>query len=428
MNSPASPAPAKAAGAPRVFVYLSELLGRRVAGADGRRLGTLVDLKVRLGEAFPKVVTARVRTRRRAVLSFPWPGVATFSGDTVVLRPGAESGPAPPEIPAEEMLLREELLDKQVVDTSGAKIERVNDVHLLVLNGDLRLVHVDIGKRGILRRLGLLKPVEGLTRWFFEYEFPEVLVSWKYVQPLGADLGRADLKLNVGARGLHDLHPSELADILEDLDRENRGRIFTTLSLAKAADTLQEVERRLQRSLIEAATPEKASDLLEEMDPDEATDLLAGLSEEKKAKLFQGMERPSREALQELLTYEEGTAGRIMTKDFLSVREDQTVGDAVREFRSSTHPLDSVAYIFVLNPGGHPLGVITLRHLLLVDRETPVRSIMNPRLVSVRTDDNVETAADVIAKYKFLMVPVVDAENVLAGVITFQDIMEERRR
>jgi magnesium transporter len=372
-------------------------------------------------------VTARVRRRRRAVLSFAWPGVATFAGDTVVLKPDAEPRPAPPEIPAEEMLLREELLDKQVVDTFGAKIERVNDVHLLVHDGDLRLVHVDIGKRGILRRLGLLRPVEGLARWFFEYEFPEVLVSWKYVQPLGADLGRADLKLNVGSRGLHDLHPSELADILEDLDRENQERVFKALDLEKAADTLQEVAPRLQRSLLEAAPLEKASDLLEEMEPDEATELLAELPREKKAELILGMEKPHRKVLEELLTYEEGTAGRIMTKDFLAVREDQTIGDAVRAFRDTTHPLESVAYIFVLDPEGHPRGVITLRHLLLADRETTVRSLMNPHLITVRTDDDIKSVADVLGKYKFLMIPVVDAAGVLVGVITFQDIMEETR-
>jgi magnesium transporter len=427
MNSLPPPVAAKPAEPPRVFLYLSELLGRRVEGADGRRLGKLVDLKVRLGEAFPKVVTARVRTRRRAVLSFPWTGVATFAGDGIVLKSGAESRPAPPEVPAEEMLLREELLDKQVVDTCGAKIERVNDVHLLIIDADLRLVHVDIGKRGILRRLGLLRSVEGLTRWFFEYEFPEVLVSWKYVQPLGSDLRRADLKLTVGTRSLHDLHPSELADILEDLDRENQERIFRTLDLETAADTLQEAEPWLQRSLLEAATVEKASDLLEEMEPDEATDLLAELPEEKKAKLFQSMEKPHRRVLEELLTYDEGTAGRIMTKDFLAVREDATIGDAVREFRNSTHPLESVAYIFVLDPEGHPRGIITLRHLLLADRETAVRSLMNPNLIMVRTDDDVKSVAEVMSKYKFLMIPVVDADGVLAGVITFQDIMEEAR-
>jgi CBS domain-containing protein/sporulation protein YlmC with PRC-barrel domain len=412
----------------KMFIYVSELLRLPVFRADGRRLGRLADLKVHLGETFPKVVALHIRPAWKKALSLDWSEVASFSGEKIVLKPGAENRLCPPDVKGEEMLLKEELLDKQVVDTDGAKIERVNDIHLLVLNSDLRIVHVDIGKRGILRRLELLRPVEGLTKWFFEYEFPEVLVSWKYIQLLGSDLRRADLKLNVAARGLHDLHPSELADILEDLDRENQSRIFKALDLETAADALQEAEPWLQRSLIEAAPEDKASDLLEEMEPDEATALLSELTEDKKRKLFQTMEKPSREVLQELLTYKEGTAGRIMTTDYVSVREDQTVGDAVREFKNTTHPLESVAYIYVLDSDDRLRGVITLRHLLLIDRETPVRNLMNTHLVRVWTDDDLRTVAEVFGKYKFLMVPVVDEENVLVGVITFQDIMEERCR
>ncbi len=410
----------------KMFLYVSELLGCPVCDSSGRRKGRLQDLKVRLDESFPKITALHIRLGRGQVMALDWAEVASFSGRRIVLAPGAEGRMAAPDVKAEEMLLKEELLDKQVVDTSGAKIERVNDVHLLVINKDLRIVHVDIGKRGILRRLGLLRPVEGATKWLFEYEVPEVLVSWKYIQPLASDVHKKDLKLNVAAGGLRNLHPSDLADILEDLDRDNQNRIFKALDLETAADTLQEVEPWLQQSLLEAAPMEKASDLLEEMEPDEATDLLSELPEDQKRKLFQTMEKPSREVLEELLTYKEGTAGRIMTTDYLAVREDQTVGDAFREFKNTTHPLESVAYIFVLDVEGRLRGIITLRHLLLVDKETPVRDIMNTHLVRVWTDDDLKTVAEVFGKYKFLMVPVVDEENVMTGVITFQDIMEER--
>jgi magnesium transporter len=426
-NTPGPVTNAQDNGAKR-FVYISEILGLGVVSSDGRRLGKLSDLKVHLAESFPKMCAIVVRLGRKKTLALDWSEVASFMGNEIVLKPGAEEKFCSLDVKNEEMLLKEELLDKQVVDTSGAKIERVNDIHLLIINQELRIVHVDIGRRGILRRLGLLKPVEALTKWFFEYTFPEVLVSWKYIQPLASDPHKKDLKLNVAAGGLHDLHPSELADILEDLDRENQNRVFKTLDLETAADTLQEVEPRLQLSLIESSSEEKASDLLEEMEPDEATDLLSGLSEDRQRKLIQTMERSSREIFEELLTYKEGTAGRIMTTDYVSVREDQTVGDAVREFKGTTHPLESVAYIYVLDADGRLKGVITLRHLLLMDRDIPVRDLMNTHLVRVWTDDDVKSVDEVFRKYKFLMVPVVDDENVLAGVITFQDILEERGR
>jgi magnesium transporter len=413
---------------PKMFLYVSELLGRPIVSADGSRLGRLGDLKVKLAESFPKASTLIVRSGPKAGLALDWGEVASFTEKKIVLKPGAEGKFHPPDVKSEEMLLKEELLDKQVVDTYGAKLERVNDVHLLIHNQDLRLVHVDIGRRGILRRLGFLGPVEALTKWFFEYEFPEVLVSWKYIQPLASDPHKKDLKLNVVGRRLHDLHPSDLADILEDLDRDSRRRIFKSLDLETAADTLQEIDPKFQLSLIEAAPVEKASDLLEEMEPDEATDLLAELPEEKRRKLIQTMEKMSGDTLQELLLYKEGTAGRIMTTDYVSVREDQTVGDAIQAFKMTTHHLESVAYIYVTDSGEHLVGVITLRHLLLEEKDAPVRGLMNTHLVKAETGDDVERVADLFGKYKFLMIPVVDETNVLEGVITFQDIMEERCR
>lgn len=422
------PAAAARTDGPDPFLYVSELLGRPVVDGTGRRVGRLVDLKARLGEAFPRMCALVVRLGRRSTAALDWTEVASFGPKRIVLAPGATDRFTAHEVKGEEILLKEELLDKQVVDTHGAKIERVNDIHLLVINQDLRLVHVDIGKRGILRRLGLLKPIDRLTSWFFEYTMPEVLVSWKYIQPLASDPHQKDLKLNVAARRLHDLHPSDLADILEDLDRESQERVFKVLDLETAADTLQEVEPELQRSLLESAPMEKASDLLEEMEPDEAIDLLSELPEEQKRTLIRSMEKTSRENLEDLLKFREGTAGSIMTTDYITVRDDQTIADAVFEFRKTTHPLESVAYIFVTDAEEHLAGVLTLRQLLLMDRETPVRGLMNTEVVKVETGDKIEAVADVFAKYKFLMVPVVDENNVLWGVITFQDIIEERCR
>ena len=218
----------------------------------------------------------------------------------MTLKPGAESRLEPVTVSNEEILLREDLLDKQVVDTFGAKIERVNDVHLIIVNRDLRTVHVDFGPRGILRRLGWLKTVDRMTGWLFAYTFPEKMISWKYVQPLASD-PKKNLKLNVTLRKLHELHPSDIADIIEELDQANRSSVFKALDLETAAETLQEIDPKLQLSLLETASDEKLSDILEEMEPDEATDILADLPEEKKQKLMRTMEKPYRQTVEDLL-------------------------------------------------------------------------------------------------------------------------------
>jgi magnesium transporter len=412
----------------RMFVFFSELQGHTVMDSGGHPIGRLEDLKTRLGEPFPRITTLIVRKDRfKKSRSLDWGMVAGFNGETVTLKPGAENALSAVEVGAEEILLRAELLDKQVVDTYGAKIERVNDIHLLIVNLELRIVHVDFGVRGILRRLGWLKGADGLTDWIFGYRFPEKLVSWKYVQPLAADPKR-NLKLNVPLRKLREIHPSDLADILEELDQATRSSIFKSLDLQTAAETLQEVDPKIQVSLIETTPEERATDILEEMDPDEAKDFLAELPEEKKEKLMRTMEDPYRENMEELLQYKEGTAGGIMTKDFIALSREATVAQAVEAFRQVFYPMESVTYIYVTDGEGHLAGVITLRHLLTCDQQETLGKLMNPRLVKADVEDDIDKVADIFHKYKFLALPVVDRDNVIQGIITLQDIVEDKEK
>ncbi len=410
----------------KMFLYFSELHGRSVVDAEGRTIGKLADLKVRLGELFPKVTAVIIRKRRGGKLgSLAWDDVESLDGILMTLKPGAEGRLEPVTVSNEEILLREDLLDKQVVDTFGAKIERVNDVHLIIVNRDLRTVHVDFGPRGILRRLGWLRAVDRMTGWLFAYTFPEKMISWKYVQPLASD-PKMNLKLNVTLRKLHELHPSDIADIIEELDQANRSSVFKALDLETAAETLQEIDPKLQLSLLETASDEKLSDILEEMEPDEATDILADLPEEKKQKLMRTMEKPYRQTVEDLLRYEEGTAGSIMTKDFLALPREATIGAAADEFKRSSHPLETVAYIYVVDEGKRPLGVITLRHLILCDRGETLGKLMNPHLIKAGVEDDLGTVAELFTKYKFIEIPVVDGEDVLQGIITLQDIVKAK--
>jgi CBS domain-containing protein len=411
----------------KMFLFFSELLGRSVIDSNGKSLGKLVDLKVKLGELFPNVVTLRIKPRGdKSSLALDWSEIQSLNGNLVSLKPDAEKKFKPLELSEGEILLKEELLDKQVVDTYGAKIERVNDIHLLITDGELRIVHVDFGMRGIFRRLGWIKIVDFLTNWFFAYRFPEKMISWKYVQPLASDPKKKDLKLNVTLRKLHEIHPSDLADIIEELDQEKRATVFKSLDLQTAAETLEEVDPKLQVSLIESATEEHASDILEEMAPDEAADLLADMPEDKKMKLIQTMEKPHRENLEELLKFKEGTAGSIMTKDFISIQMDKSIGDAIDEFRKTTHPLETIAYLYITDKESHLVGVLTLRHLLLCVNEAPLSKLMNTHLVKVKPEEDVEKVAEIFKKYKFMAIPVIDKDDCLSGIITLRDAVESK--
>ena len=412
----------------KMFLFFSQLMGKHVLSAEGRRIGKLFDLKVKLGPLFPKMTSLVVRRKgpKKRFLEVGWAAIDSLNMNKISLVAGAESGFRPPTVGSDELLLRDELLDKQVVDTSGAKIERVNDIHLLIHHRDLHIVHVDFGVRGIVRRLGLLKPLDAFSHFFFSYRLPDKLISWKFVQPLGSGAPKDALKLNVTMSGLRELHPSELADILEELDRDSRARLFQSLDVETAADTLEEMEdARLQVALLESAPQEHAADILEEMAPDEATDLLADLPNDQRRRFIGKMDKPSREAVEELLKFREGTAGSIMTKDYLSLTKETTVGQAIEAFRQTTCPLESIAYIYVHEQDGRLAGVCTLRHLIIMDKSTPLGELMNTRLITVDPQEKVGVVTGIFKKYKFLALPVADENGILRGIITLKDILQE---
>ena len=391
----------------------------------GEVVGKVVDMKARLGELFPRVNSLCLKTKgEKKPISIDWKDVETISDSTIKLKEKSLQSISVPEPGQMEILLKEEILDKQVVDTHGAKVERVNDVHLLFSEGDLRIVHVDIGIRGILRRLRWAGWVDAVTDWLFAYKVKDKFISWKHIQPVASDPRRKALKLTVTMRRLSEIHPSDLADILEELDKHERKAVFESLDLETAAETLEEVDPKVGISLIESEAEPVASDILEEMAPDEAVDLLLSLPEEKKDKLIQEMDNEVREKLRELLKFREGTAGSIMTVEYLSVSQDGTVAQAMEKFKSSADPLETTSYIYVNDEHEKLVGVLTLRQLILHSADKRLSELMNRDLIKLRLGDDIDEVTEIFKKYKFMAIPVVDEEDHLKGIITLRDAVD----
>jgi len=409
----------------KMFLFLSEILGRRVLDARGEVVGKVVDMKARLGELFPKInfLCLKARGARNPFL-INWEDVQTINENIIKLKEKSIEKTSPVETEQMEILLAKEILDKQVVDTLGAKVERVNDVHLLSSEGELRIVHVDIGLRGILRRLRWTRWVDAITNWLFAYQVKDKLISVKHIQPVASDPERKTLKLTVTLRKLSEIHPSDLADILEELDKHERKAVFESLDVETAAETLEEVDPKVGIALIESEAEPVASDILEEMAPDEAVDLLLSLPEEKKEKLIQEMDKDVREKLRELLKFSEGTAGSIMTVEYLSLPQDRTVKEAMEQFKGSTDPLETTSYIYLTDEGEKLTGVATLRQLILNPPEKKLFELMNKDIVKLNINDDVDEVAHSFKKYKFMALPVVDDENHLKGIITLRDAVD----
>jgi CBS domain-containing protein/sporulation protein YlmC with PRC-barrel domain len=403
------------------FYFFSDFLSRKVFDSGGEKLGRVVDLVAERGEAYPMITGLVVRIGRRSKrLYLSWekiahiePRITSSSNDLEALQKRF------PE--KESILLREEVMDKQIVDTYGAKVVRVNDLHFLRVDSHLRLVHVDVGFRGLMRRVGWEKGADKILRLLFSYDLPNQFISWKYVQLLsGSDL----LHLSVSQKRLSHLHPADLADILEDLGGRERSAIFHALDTETAAEALEEVDPKIQKALMEAIPVERASDIVEEMSPSDAVDLLADLPEGRAEEILEEMEQEKAEDLRELLVHPEETAGGLMTTAYLSLNQGVTVETAISRLKSEAPNLDIVDYIYVVDEEEVLQGVVSIRDLLTATSHQPLSQIQTPRVVSVKLDEDQNEVVEEFVKYGFRALPVVDGENHLKGVISFQNILQ----
>lgn len=406
---------------PQVFLFLSDILGKNIVNTQGKLIGHVYDLAAEIVEPYP-VVTGLTPgpSRSKKPLFLPWKKVVDLD-EEVVVNTNSPDEFSELKLRSGELLLRDDLLDKQVVDTDGAKIRRVNDLQFLETKKKLHLVHVDVGFRGLIRRVGMVKALDVLCRWLFDYRLSDQLISWKFVQPLlSPDL----LQLNIAQNRLSQIHPADLADILEDLDIKQRTAVFQALDVETAAETLEETDPKIQVSLINDLNSETASNIIEEMSLSEAADLLGDLPKAKAEGILNEMERDIAEDVKELLAHPEREAGGMMTKSYLSFRPHTTVREAMDEFRREAADVDLVYYVYVTDEEDRLLGVITLRDLILAASDKKLDEIMDERVISLRLDDKDDTIAEHFAKYAVTAIPVVDENDRMQGTIIFKNLLD----
>jgi magnesium transporter len=401
------------------MLYLSQAIGRPVLDGNGEPIGKVADLIVAVGDRYPPVTGLVAETDRRQIF-LPWSSVDHLDAAGARLRTQTIDIGKFQQRP-NEIRLRADLMDKQIVDIDGRKVVRVNDLRLDEIEGRLHLVAVDVGAAGLLRRLGVERGYATVAR-NLRLPVPERYIDWEDVDPVETSI--ASIKLRVPHAGLAELHPADLATIIDQLAPKDRAGVLASLDDEAAADVFEEMEPETQVEVLEDLDPERAADILEEMSPDDAADLVADLSDESREEILALMERDEAEELGELLAYPEDTAGGMMTTEFVALPASLTCAQAIDRLRELEPDAETIYYVYLTDDEDRLVGVLSLRDLIVAKPETLVADVMIPEPVTVGVLADEDEVAEIVAHYNLLAVPVIDASGQLVGIVTVDDAMD----
>lgn len=427
------------------MLYLSQLQGAPVEDSHGARVGKISDLLIFRDASSQRCVFLIEGQEDRSW--YAPANRAIWRDHTLRLSLDlAQLQPADEPFSTRQVALGGEVLDKQVIDLARKRPVRVNDV---CLSEDWRVLGVDNSPLGLMRRLA--------PPWLLgkrSKHTPASFIPWERIELLGppqeeeTDGARPESALadevamisqltRPSSGQLAELHAADIADIVHQLTPGQGARLIEGLDNERAADAFEEVDTDRQVQILERIKSERAADILEAMGPDEAADLLAKLPEERAQELLRLMTPEESEDVQDLLEYEEDSAGGLMTTDYLALNDTRTVREALEAVRASIQEDMRAAYVYCVpdetrdeNP---LLGVVSLWGLLAAAPNQQLRELMKTDVISVRTDAEPRAVAEVMAKYNLLAVPVINDAGLLAGVVTVDDALDvllpnERRR
>jgi magnesium transporter len=407
------------------YLYFTELVSMPVLDLKGRRIGRVKDAAIvplvnasridRLlmggGDAWLTIRYDQIRSIRPEAIFLAEEQLVPYHDDEYMLRIGRD------------------LLDQQIIDVTGRKVVRVNDVtmecHPDGTRDILSVREVDIGLRSILRRLmqGVL-PGSVIRR--LQAPIPPNSIRWEFANVVEPDPLRR-LRLNISYSKLEEMHPADLADIVEELSPAEREAIFETIDNEVAAEALTEVEPKMQISILESLEPEKAADIVEEMSPDEAADLLNEMEAETSEEILDEMDSAPKTEVRELLEFAQDTAGGMMNTEFISLHENASVTDALAALKGNEDLLESLNTLFLVDGEERLIASIPLPRLFLAAGDARLKDLATATLIHVALDESQDRVTELFDKYNLLTLPVVDEDGKLAGVITADDIISVLR-
>ena len=399
--------------------YLTEIVGRRVY-LKTRSIGKLKDFVIQENAGkVPEVTHLLVhQPYGDPLLLIPWDQITLISNTEIVSEitstEGYELNPLDNHI-----FLKDYILDKKILDMDGHEVEVVYDVKLLFQNERLFVTDVDFNRFRILRRMGFKK----LANYLAKYKEGSS-ISWLYVQPLPDTLGsfEGNVKLNVLKENINDIHPVDLADILEELEGSQRMAVFNQIEPELASDTLEEVEPRVQRELIRSMEKERAAELINDMSPAQVADILSVLPASEADEIIEFVDSENKQRVQQMIDKHDENIMLYSTQQVIKRPHNTVVRDVINNYRDVAGDMDVIMYVYVVNEENILQGVVDLRELIAAKPEQTLGQIMTDNLITLSADETLQDAFDMFERYSFRAIPITDESDTLLGVVSFHDI------
>jgi len=417
--------------AKHMFVYFSYLMDRPVIYNNGELAGKLYDIIVKPSEVYPQSFSLIIRNgflkHKYAVIN--WSDIGDFTDKEITLKieqskvvfRGKHNN-------KEELTLRRDILDQQVVDTYNHKVIRVNDIHLLKVDHFLMLAHVDISLRGLIRRLGIENMIDFLVALFNKnagYLITEHLISWKHIQPLSINPVSMTIKINVPQKQFSNIPAADLGEIFLDLNIHNQIVLFKSLDLNTKARIFMNIDFKAQKSLVEELENKEVADILNSIPSDEATDFLEKLPRAMTEQFLNLIESKQAKKLSQLLGYSSDSAGGLMTAEYLAFTKDTAIEAVLKQIKERAFKVEPAQFVYIVDENNHLIGSTNFRRLILANPAEPIQNATFPKTYFVHLNSSVKEVAYLMEKYKYYAIPVVDENHVLQGIITVDDILSQ---
>jgi CBS domain-containing protein len=411
------------------FTFLSKILGLDVIDKKGNFVGKVFDILATSVEVYPKAAELVIKRGflNSKFANVAWVAVVEMNNQVRLNVSERELKFGRLKDPRIEISLRRDLLDQQVVDTFNRRVVRVNDLHILKVGLDIMVAHIDIGMRGLIRRLGFNRLADfflGLIAPRSSYFKKENFISWKYVQVIAVSKASPSVKVSMPYNQISNIHPVELGEIIVDLGPEQKMALFKGLDPETRARVFSDLDPETQKFLVTGLELHENAQFIALLPSDEAADFLDLIPKEMVDQLFNLMDAGRAKKLSTLLGYASDTAGGLMTTEYIAVPQTLSVRDVLARIRESNLKSEMIYYVYILDEHARLIGSTTLKRLIAADPDDNIQIVSFPKTATVHLDDDVKEVAYLIEKYRLYALPVVDQNHMLQGIITVDDILE----